>query len=150
MQPLQHWETHRETERNHFSQLLPWQSNKFAITFCIDSIKWVKMNLLFLSVKSGLKHWCLVTGVQSQAPFPLIYRKPSQEEMKGPDQADAVSLSVTRLLSLLLHGSTHQPKGREVQMLTETLFWIQGLSIRITAGYSVWLKSHQKQRERKW
>lgn len=29
----------------------------------------------------------------------LIYRKPSQEEMKGPDWADAVSLSVSPVLS---------------------------------------------------
>lgn len=88
-----------------------------------------------------------MTGVQSQTPFSLIYRKPSQEEMKGPDRADAVSLSVTPLLSLFLHGSTHLPKGREVQMLTETLFWIQGLSIRIRAGFSVLSKSDQKGRE---
>lgn len=32
-------------------------------------------------------------------PLSLIYRKLSQEEMKGPDRADAVSLSVSPLLS---------------------------------------------------
>lgn len=32
-------------------------------------------------------------------PLSLIYRKLSQEEMKGPERADAVSLSVSLLLS---------------------------------------------------
>lgn len=66
----------------------------------------------------------------------------------GPDRADAVSLSVAPLLSLVLHGSTHLPKEREVQMLTETLLWIQAPSIWIRTGFSVLSKNNPTERER--
>ena len=54
-----------------------------------------------------------MTGVQSQTPFfPPIYRKLSQEEMTGPDRADAASLSAPPLLSSFLRGLTHQPEAK--------------------------------------
>lgn len=50
---------------------------------------------------------------------------------------------------LLLPPAQHGcPKKREVQMLTQALVWIQDLSVRIRAGFSVLLKTEQRKRER--
>lgn len=70
------------------------------------------MNLLFLNVKSGLKHWCLATGVQSQTLFSLIYRKPSQEEMKGQMLFHFLLLPCSAFFIMVWHISPKEEKCR--------------------------------------
>lgn len=87
------------------------------------------MNLLFSSVKSGLKRWCLVTGVQSQTPFPWFTENSAKRRWRG--QTEQMLFHFLFLRRSALPGLTHLPRGREVQMLTEPLFWIHGIALSI-------------------
>lgn len=72
--------------------------------------------------------------------------KPRGDE--GPKRADAIFLPVRPPLGPPPPSTAQHvyPKKREVQMLTQALFWIQDLSVRIRARFSVLLKSERRAR----